>query len=158
MESITYNDEYFRNSDFVDEITSIVSTSLPSSSMVTIPRDDYDNDNDNVNDNDNDNDGDGDHNNDNDNDNDNDGDDNTNINNNDGDHNNPLSTILSNDIIQLLHMKELRIHDILQLKSKEEYLIVQINELKKQYSQLQDIYQQAEYAIQVLVSQEMNEE
>ena len=118
MENITYNDEYFRNSDFVDEITSIASSS-PASSIVTLPH------------------GDG---------------------HGDGYGDSSHSSMLSKDVIQLLHMKELRIQDILQLKAKEDDCIVQINELKKQYGELQGIYQQAEYAMQMLVAQEMSEE
>ena len=133
MENITYNDEYFRNSDFVDEISSVISSSsLPTSSNPTIFHE--------VN-------GDCDNN----------GEDGNN-NNNDDDNDDSRPIMLSKDVIQLLHMKELRIHDILQLKAKEDYRIAQINELKKQYGELRDIYQQAEYAMQMLVARETSEE
>ena len=55
-------------------------------------------------------------------------------------------------------MKELRVHDILQLKKKEERRIRQVNELKKQFSGLQESYRHAENSVQALAMREANEE
>lgn len=114
LEGFTYNDDYFRNADFTDEITSTTSTSLPTISAIGIEGDlSYEG---------------------------------------------TESTLLSNDVIQLLHMKELRVHDILQLKKKEERRIRQVNELKKQFSGLQESYRHAENSVQALAMREANEE
>lgn len=62
------------------------------------------------------------------------------------------------DVVQLLHTKRQRIKEIVEVKQKESEALKELSKCKKQYSQLQECYQQVELSIQSAVVQNSSEE
>ena len=62
------------------------------------------------------------------------------------------------DVVQLLHTKRQRIKEIVEVKQKESEALKEPSKCKKQYSQLQECYQQVELSIQSAVVQNSSEE
>ena len=62
------------------------------------------------------------------------------------------------DVVPLLHTKRQRIKEIVEVKQKESEALKELSKCKKQYSQLQECYQQVELSIQSAVVQNSSEE